>query len=303
MNMKRMIGKVVFVFAAVLIMGCATGKPLLIADLEETGWDNTALFQYYLSSKLTLTRLPGDAASSVSFSEDGTARVKDTRWTITLPTSLEGRVLNYHKRDLYLYVAFEEGTSTLPFAKDNDGKFSLMSTFDQNDVEYVEYEGARFKISSKPHLNVVIKRSQDNLRREMQGQSVSAQNKSSDTLSQISEKLIAELPKNSVIAVLNISANDKDTSVFVRDEIEYRLVDSGKFRIVDRKSLDAVQDERSFQMSGEVSDESAVSLGNMLGANIVISGSISGAEGSRRLTLKALDVETAEILSTAREAC
>jgi len=149
---------------------------------------------------------------------------------------------------------------------------------------------------------VVINRSQDNLRRQMQGQRVSAQNKSSDTLSQISEKFIAALPQNSVIAVLNISASDKDAAVFVRDEIEYRLVESGKFRIVDRKSLDAVQDERSFQMSGEVSDESAVSLGNMLGANIVISGSISGAESSRRLTLKALNVETAEIMSTAREA-
>jgi hypothetical protein len=219
-----------------------------------------------------------------------------------LPTSLEGRILDYHKRDLFLYVAFEEGVSTLPFARDKDGQFSLMTTLDQNDVEFVEYEGSRYKLNTKPHLNVVINRSQEDLRRQMQGQRVSAQQKSSETLNQISEKLIAALPQNSILAVLNISADDKNTAVFVRDEIEFSLVESGKFRIVDRKSLDAVQDERSFQMSGEVSDESAVSLGNMLGANIVISGNLSGAESSRRLTIKALDVETAEILSTAREA-
>jgi TolB-like protein len=179
-----------------------------------------------------------------------------------------------------------------------------MSTIDQDDVEFVEYEGYRYKMNSKPHLNVVINRSQDNLRRQMQGQRDSAQQKSSETLTPISEKFIAALPQNSIIAVLNISADNKDAAVFardVRDEIEYRLVESGKFRIVDRKSLNEVQDERNFQMSGEVSDESAVSLGNMLGANIVINGNISGAEGSRRLTLKALNVETAEIMSTARE--
>jgi hypothetical protein len=303
MNMKRTIRKVFFIFAAVL-MGCAsTGQPLLIADLDETGWDNAAAFQCYLSSKLTLTKLPGDSgSSSVTFSQDGAANVREARWTITLPASLEGRILDYHKRDQYLYVAFEEGVSTLPFALDRDGRFSLMSTIDQNNVEFVEYEGSRYKLDSKPHLNVVINRSQTDLRRQMQGQRESAQRKSSETLKAISEKLINDLPENSIIAVLNISSNDKNTAISVRDEIEYLLVESRKFKIVDRKSLDAVQDERSFQMSGEVSDESAVSLGNMLGANIVINGNISGAESSRTLTLKALDVETAEILSTAREA-
>jgi hypothetical protein len=44
------------------------------------------------------------------------------------------------------------------------------------------------------------------------------------------------------------------------------------------------------------------SIGNMLGASIVITGNINGTGSSRRLTLKALDVETAEIVSTAREA-
>jgi hypothetical protein len=303
MSMKRTIRKMFFVFAAAALMGCATGKPLLMADLDETGWDNAAAFQCYLSAKLTLTKLPDEPGSaSVSFSQSGTANVRDARWTITLPASLEGRIFDYHKRDQYLYIAFEEGDATLPFARDRDDQFSLMTTIDQNNVEYVEYAGYRYKVNTKPHLNVVINRSQDNLRRQMQGQRDSAQQKSSEVLSQISEKLIAALPENSIIAVLNITANDKDAAIFVRDEIEYNLVESAKFKIVDRKSLDAVQDERSFQMSGEVSDESAVSLGNMLGANIVISGNITGAEATRRLTLKALDVETAEILSTAREA-
>jgi hypothetical protein len=40
----------------------------------------------------------------------------------------------------------------------------------------------------------------------------------------------------------------------------------------------------------------------LLGANIVITGSISGVGSTRRLRLKALDVKTAEIVAMASEA-
>jgi hypothetical protein len=54
-------------------------------------------------------------------------------------------------------------------------------------------------------------------------------------------------------------------------------------------------------MSGEVSDASAVSIGQMLGANIVLTGSISGVGASQRLSISALDVRTGEIVSMVRE--
>jgi hypothetical protein len=45
----------------------------------------------------------------------------------------------------------------------------------------------------------------------------------------------------------------------------------------------------------------AVSIGKLLGANIVITGSISGVDSARRLRLKALDIMTAEIVTMASE--
>jgi hypothetical protein len=116
-----------------------------------------------------------------------------------------------------------------------------------------------------------------------------------------SDSLIADLPLGSTVAVLSISSDDKDAATFVMDELEYKLVDSRRYKMVDRKTLDAIRSERDFQISGEVSDESAVSIGNMLGANIVITGTVSGRGSTRRLTLKALDVKTAEIITMARE--
>jgi hypothetical protein len=54
-------------------------------------------------------------------------------------------------------------------------------------------------------------------------------------------------------------------------------------------------------MSGDVSDESAVSIGHLLGAGIVITGNTSGSGTTQRLTLKALDTTTAKVVSMPRE--
>ena len=117
----------------------------------------------------------------------------------------------------------------------------------------------------------------------------------------VSDDLINDLPVNSKIAVISISSNNRDVSALVVDELEFHLVSARKFTIVDRRTLDAIRVEQNFQMSGEVSDASAVSIGQLLGANIVITGSITGAGTNQRLSIRALDVNTAQIVTMVRE--
>jgi TolB-like protein len=116
-----------------------------------------------------------------------------------------------------------------------------------------------------------------------------------------SEALINNLSANSTVAVLSVSSRDRDTATFVIEELEFQFVDSKKFKIVDRKTLDTIRAEQNFQLSGDVDDNSAVSIGKMIGANIVITGTISGSGTTQRLTIKALDVKTAQIITMARE--
>jgi TolB-like protein len=52
-------------------------------------------------------------------------------------------------------------------------------------------------------------------------------------------------------------------------------------------------------MTGEVDDNSILSIGHLLGAGVVITGSI--AEDGDRLRLKALDVRTAKIAAMSSE--
>jgi TolB-like protein len=118
------------------------------------------------------------------------------------------------------------------------------------------------------------------------------------------EELIQSLPRGSTVAIINIATTNRDSremAEFVIDELAYLLVETRQFKIVDRKSLDAIRAEQDFQFSGEVDDNSAVSIGKMLGASIVLTGSISGSGSTRRLRVKALDVMTAEIMGMASE--
>ena len=112
---------------------------------------------------------------------------------------------------------------------------------------------------------------------------------------------VGELPQRSTLAVISIASVNTELALFAIDELEYQLVIAKQFTIVDRKTLDTIRSEQRFQVSGEVSDQSAVSIGNLLGANIVITGSITSLGNSQRLTLKALDVKTAQIITMARE--
>jgi hypothetical protein len=115
------------------------------------------------------------------------------------------------------------------------------------------------------------------------------------------EDIMAALKENSTVAIINVSSRDREMGEFVLEELAYILVDSGIFKVVDRRSLDAIRSEQSFQLTGEVDDSSAVSIGKLLGAGTVITGSISGTDATRRLRLKALDVTTAEIIAMASE--
>jgi hypothetical protein len=121
-------------------------------------------------------------------------------------------------------------------------------------------------------------------------------------LSAAADVIISRLTPKTTIAVVSIASGDTEAAEFVVDELAYLIVSSGNFKVVDRKSLEAIRSEQNFQTSGDVDDDSAVSIGKLLGANIVITGSISGVGSTRRLRLKALDVMTAEIAAMASEA-
>jgi hypothetical protein len=70
------------------------------------------------------------------------------------------------------------------------------------------------------------------------------------------------------------------------------------FSVVDRQQMDAVRAELNFNMSGEVSDKSAQAVGQMLGAQIIVTGRVSQIGERVRLNIRALEVETAQVVGS-----
>jgi TolB-like protein len=97
------------------------------------------------------------------------------------------------------------------------------------------------------------------------------------------------------VVVLNFSSSSDDFSDYVLGELSTELVNGRKLQVVDRRNLDAIRAEMDFQMSGEVSDESAQAIGRKLGAEYIISGSLANAGGIYRFRINTINVESAGI--------
>jgi curli biogenesis system outer membrane secretion channel CsgG len=110
------------------------------------------------------------------------------------------------------------------------------------------------------------------------------------------EDLSGGIPGPLSIAVITIaSIDDPAEGEFAAEELTLLLVNAKKYSIVERRSLDIIRAEQNFQLSGEVDDAAAVSIGRLIGAALVITGSINSYETLKYLRLRALDVETGEI--------
>jgi sugar lactone lactonase YvrE len=103
------------------------------------------------------------------------------------------------------------------------------------------------------------------------------------------------LPEGTKVALLNFDSPSDMFSEYVLEELSAILVNNGRLIIVDRKEIDLIRGETDFQWSGEVSDTSAQEIGQLLGAQSIISGSLSSMGNIYRFRIKALNVQTARI--------
>jgi TolB-like protein len=110
-----------------------------------------------------------------------------------------------------------------------------------------------------------------------------------------SESLGKRLPKNSTIAILDFKGDSKMLSDYVVDNLTSYFINNTDASVVDRNNLALIQQEMDYQLSGEVDDDSAVSLGKQLGAQTIVTGSISPFGNAYRLNLRTLSVETAQV--------
>jgi tetratricopeptide (TPR) repeat protein len=113
-----------------------------------------------------------------------------------------------------------------------------------------------------------------------------------EAIEQSAEKIAAEMPKGSRVAIVAFESESNNLSDFIMEELTGALVDRG-IEVADRQNLAYVYSELGFQMSGDVSDETAQSIGKFLGAELVITGQMQNLGSTYRYRTSAIHVEKA----------
>jgi TolB-like protein len=109
-------------------------------------------------------------------------------------------------------------------------------------------------------------------------------------------EISVKLQANTSIVVLDFQAPSENLTNYVIDELNGTIVKIGNLKPVERRQLSMVRSELTFNMSGEVKDESAQRIGQLLGAQFILMGSIETIGAVYRIRFKAITVETASII-------
>jgi hypothetical protein len=106
-----------------------------------------------------------------------------------------------------------------------------------------------------------------------------------------------QLPRNARIIVLPPESPTEALGMSVVRSFQTLLVNTGSFTVLERDpaGLAAAERELGYHMTGMVSDETALGIGKMLGAELALAGRIVQEAGGYRLELRAVEVETGRI--------
>ena len=85
--------------------------------------------------------------------------------------------------------------------------------------------------------------------------------------------------------------------------LENKLTGNPHLRLIERSRIDDIIGELKFQQSGLVDNDTAVEMGKLLGARLIITGSFDRTGADLVITARIVDVETGEILGTKQVHC
>jgi len=115
------------------------------------------------------------------------------------------------------------------------------------------------------------------------------------TLREVSDYLNESVPKGKKIAIVSVQSESAALTEYIIDTLVANAVNDRIFSVVDRQQLNSARAELNFNMSGEVSDQSAQAIGKMLGAQTIVIGKVSQIGDRYRINIRALETETAKL--------
>ncbi|MDR1230911.1 MAG: hypothetical protein LBK61_05870 [Spirochaetaceae bacterium] len=116
------------------------------------------------------------------------------------------------------------------------------------------------------------------------------------------ENITKNLKSKSKVAIINFAADNQMEGNFVIEELTYLAVHhKKKFVVIDRRKIEAIRIDKYFDRTTDYEDDFLISIGHLLGSDVIITGNLDGKGDLRRLRLKVLNVKSGQLISAASE--
>jgi len=128
---------------------------------------------------------------------------------------------------------------------------------------------------------------------------------SAQTMEQLASKIGKDINNPTMkVAVVGLTAvpgvEKRDVDV-VQERLTTFLGMTKGFRLIERKLLEKVLEEQRLQLSGAISSSTVKKIGELSGADIVVSGTVNSLIGDEiEVNVRAVNVETGEVVSSGR---
>ena len=109
----------------------------------------------------------------------------------------------------------------------------------------------------------------------------------------------ASIFAQTTIAVIDLEGIgiSKDETNLLTNRLRNELVKTKVFRVIERQEMSKILKEQKFQASGCTSTECAVEIGQLLGVERIVMGSIGMLGNMYTISSRMVDVESAELTS------
>ena len=111
-----------------------------------------------------------------------------------------------------------------------------------------------------------------------------------DAILTVSHDIIARCEEREIIAILDFSSASQEMSSYINSQLISTITQESTLQIVTRQHMDKIEKELQFQSSGLVSDSTALSIGERLGAHEIIFGALEELDNKYMLQVRMLNV-------------
>lgn len=125
-----------------------------------------------------------------------------------------------------------------------------------------------------------------------------AQEKIDSIILKVANDISSRGNTKTILCILDFNSPTQEMSEYIQTELTSQVTENG-MKVVTRGNMGKMDNELNYQLSGLISDETALSICKRLGANAIVFGQIKELDNKYNLQVRLLDVETASYVAPA----